>query len=73
MSDPCQPDAWMCFGPEFYALMGATGGVVVGGMVGLLAGAFIPADQWERVPLERLRVSFAPMRDRVTVGVSVDF
>ena len=73
MSEPCQPDAWMCFGPEFYAVMGATGGVVVGGMVGLLAGAFIPADQWERVSLDRLRVSFAPRRDGASVGVSVRF
>jgi hypothetical protein len=37
-------------------------------------GALIKTDRWEEVPLDRLRVSFAPKRDgRFTVGFRIAF
>ena len=38
-------------------------GAGVGFGVGLIAGFLWKADRWEEVPLDRLRVSFAPRRD----------
>ena len=55
-AEACEPDAWMCFGPEFYAMAGAAIGAVAGGLVGSWAGALTPGG-WERVPPTRLVVS----------------
>ena len=49
----------------------------VGGGLGLLFGTIVglavKSDRWEEVPLDRLRVSFAPGRDRVSFGFSFAF
>lgn len=59
-------------------LTGGAWGSVVGGVLGTafgaLIGASIKTDRWEEVPLDRLRVSFAPQRDaRFALGFSVSF
>ncbi len=42
--------------------------------MGAMTGSFIKADRWEEVPLDQLRVSFAPERDgRFAFGLSVAF
>ncbi len=49
---------------------GFFGGLLVGGIL----GALIPDDQWQQVPLDRLRVGITPQRDgRVALGASVRF
>ncbi len=46
----------------------------VGGVIGLIAGATITTDRWNEVPVDRLRVSFAPQRDgRFALGLSMRF
>ncbi len=46
----------------------------IGAVVGGVVGAFIwKTDKWEEVPLDRLRVSFAPKRDGFAFGLSVAF
>jgi hypothetical protein len=50
------------------ASFGAAAGLVIGPIVGAVRGG------WQEVPLERVRVSFAPQRDgRLALGVSVRF
>ena len=53
-------------------------GAVVGGLLGLVTGIAIGANirtqEWGNVPLDQLRVSFAPQRDgRFGLGLSVRF
>jgi hypothetical protein len=55
------------------AAVGAIVGVPLGLLVGGVAGAFVKTDRWEEVPLDRLRVSFAPKRDGFAFGLSVAF
>ncbi|MFC1639849.1 hypothetical protein ACFL3B_03685 [Gemmatimonadota bacterium] len=55
--------------PLFWAITLAVPGVFVGGIV----GAFIKTDRWEEVPLDRLRVSFAPRREGFALGLSLSF
>lgn len=55
-AEACEPDAWLCFGPEVYAMAGAVAGGAIGGLVGSWAGALTPGG-WERVPPTRLAVS----------------
>ncbi|MFC1639224.1 hypothetical protein ACFL3B_00505 [Gemmatimonadota bacterium] len=48
----------------------------IGGGVGLVVGAIVGAssrERWEEVPLDRLRVSFAPQRDGFAVGFTIAF
>jgi hypothetical protein len=46
----------------------------VGGLFGALFGLASSGERWEEVPLDRLRVSFAPQRDgRFALGLSVSF
>ena len=49
--------------------IGAATGLLLGGVI----GAVNRADHWEEVPLDRLRVSFAPQRDRVSFGLRIAF
>ena len=53
------------------------GGLVVGAggaLLGAVVGALGKTDRWEEVPLDRLRVSFAPQRDgRFGLRLSVGF
>ena len=62
-------------GPGTAAVMcGGIGALLVGAPVGGFIGAFTITDRWEEVPLDRLRVSFAPQRDgRFALGLSVSF
>ena len=41
--------------------------------LGAIVGALIKTDRWEEVPLDRLRVGFAPQRDRVSLGLRIAF
>lgn len=54
---PCPPDSFLCFGEGFYVMIGALGGAAIGGMTGMLVGAFIPGDHWEKVSKDRLRLT----------------
>ncbi|MFC1639848.1 hypothetical protein ACFL3B_03680 [Gemmatimonadota bacterium] len=54
-------------------LMGILTGAVLGGVVGGAVGALIKTDRWEEVPLDRLRVSFAPQRDGFALGLTYRF
>ncbi len=65
-------------GPEVtagqWALMGAGVGGLVGLVVGLGVSPLIKTERWEEVPLDRLRVSVAPQRDRrLGIGLAVAF
>ncbi len=53
---------------------GSAVGAAVGAAFGALIGASIKTERWEEVPLDRLRVSFAPQRDgRFALAASVRF
>ncbi len=53
-----------------FGLFFGAGGALIGGVI----GALIKSDRWEEVPLDQLRVSFAPQRDgRFAFGLSVRF
>ncbi len=54
-------------------LVSAAFGGLSGLVIGTAVGAFIKTDHWEEVPLDRLRVSFAPQRDRFAFGLRVTF
>jgi hypothetical protein len=65
---------------DFFELGGgvnaALSGLLYGGLgagVGLLVGNFVTIDRWQDVPLDRVRVSFAPQRDGLALGASVRF
>jgi len=45
----------------------------LGAGVGAVTGAFIKTDRWEEVPLEQVRVSVAPQRGGVVIGISMAF
>ncbi|MFC1639855.1 hypothetical protein ACFL3B_03715 [Gemmatimonadota bacterium] len=48
--------------------------VAIGAVPGAIAGALIKSgDRWEEIPLDRLRVSFVPQRDRVSFGLRIAF
>ena len=75
MTPSCPPDKW-CLGPSAAdaALILTPIAVIVGAGIGALIGSGIHGDRWEEVPLDRLRVSFAPQRDgRFGLGLSVRF
>ncbi len=56
------------------ALIGAILGGAGGAILGAILGGTIKTEHWEEVPLDRLRVSFAPQRDgRFAFGLSVRF
>ena len=66
---PC-PSRFFCGALRFLGYGAIGSGVGLG--VGTILGA--PSrDRWEEVPLDRLRVSFAPKRDGFEVGLSVAF
>ncbi|MDH3456271.1 MAG: hypothetical protein OER90_05465 [Gemmatimonadota bacterium] len=52
---------------------GAGIGGGAGAISGLLIGALIKTDKWERVAVDRLRVSVVPRRDGFGVGASIAF
>ena len=55
------------------AVVGPIAGAFIGGFVGGLVGKAVRKHIWEEVPLDRLRLSFAPQGDRLAVGVSVSY
>ena len=62
------------FGLGGTALVGGFLGGGLGAGVGLLVGNFLTVDDWVDVPLDQLRVSFAPHRDgRFALGFNVAF
>ena len=64
LSDDVDLTLWVTF------VIGAIGGLAGG----IIAGNWIKTERWEKVPLERLRVSLAPQRDgRFALGFSVRF
>ncbi len=54
-------------------MVGVTLGCVLGTSVGTIIGSHFRIDRWEEVPLDGLRVSFAPSRDRFAFGLSLSF
>jgi hypothetical protein len=69
---------WDCFmvpqSTGEQAALGGLAGVIIGAGIGALIGASSKTDRWEEVPLDRLRVSFAPQRDgRFTLGFTFAF
>ena len=54
---PCGSGSFLCFGEGFYVMIGALGGAAIGGVTGMLVGAFIPGDHWEKVSKDRLRLT----------------
>ena len=48
-------------------------GAMLGAPVGGLVGKLVEVDRWEEVPLDRVRVSFAPRREGFALGLSVSF
>ncbi len=73
---PCPRSGWFCSrwtaGTKAGALAVVFGGV--GGVIGLIIGASTTTERWVEVPLDRLRVSFAPQRDgRFALGLSMRF
>ncbi len=61
-----------CGAEEVAALAVVFGGL--GGVIGLIIGASTTTERWVEVPLDRLRVSFAPQRDgRFALGLSMRF
>ncbi len=56
-----------------YLVLGG-GGTIAGLLIGSIVGALITTERWEEIPLDRLRVSFAPQRDgRFALGLLVRF
>ena len=51
----------------------AIGLAIPGLVIGTVAGALIKTDRWEEVPLDRVRVSLAPTRDGVSLGMRIAF
>jgi hypothetical protein len=58
-------DFGQAFGPPVGAAIGLVAGVVI--------GSLIKSDKWQEVPLDRLRLTVAPRRDRVTLAAAVSF
>ena len=52
---------------------GFVGGALLGGVVGGFIGKLVETDRWEEVPLDRLRVSFAPKRGGFSLAMGVAF
>ncbi len=75
--DPsCSGSGWFCwrFTAEEKAALGAVGLGGLGAVIGLIAGAASGSERWEKVPLDRVRVSVGPQRDgRLGFGASVRF
>lgn len=57
---PCPPGSFLCFDEGYYVMLGAMTGAAIGGMAGVLVGAFIPGDHWEKVSKDRLRLTMNP-------------
>jgi hypothetical protein len=77
--EECVPEGWFdCMftldSEGQAAALGGLVGVLLGAGLGAITGAFIKTERWEEVPLDRLRVSFAPKRDgRFALGMTVSF
>ena len=54
-------------------MVGAGTGASLGLLTGLTIGALVMTERWERVPLDRVLLSFAPERDGFALGMSVSF
>jgi hypothetical protein len=59
---------------EHAALLGAGALGLAGTVVGAFVGLSIKTERWEEVPLDQLRLGFAPQCDgRLGIGLSVAF
>ena len=68
------PPGWFSFTAEEKVVMEAIGFGLVGGAIWSIVGAVLPAHHWEEIPLDRVRVSFAPQRDgRFALGLTYRF
>ncbi len=73
-SGSCSGERFLIRTQETCIRVSTVGGAVVGTFLGLAVGAVIMTDRWQEVPLDRVRVSFGPLRDgRLGVGASVRF
>ena len=69
-----QQCSMICFSPSESAAIGAAVIGIPGLLIGIVAGALSKSDRWEEVPLERVRVSFAPLGGGTcSLGLSVGF
>ena len=65
-----EPNPWVPnMGPAYGVAIGAPVGLIVGAII----GSFIKDEEWEEVPLDRVRVSIAPQRDGFAFGLTVNF
>ena len=55
------------------AVVAPIAGAFIGGFLGGLVGKAFRKHRWEAVPLDRLRLSLAPERHRLTVGLSLSY
>ncbi len=67
----CMDDA--CFSDTGIGVLTGTVIGAGGALVGAIVGAFIKTYRWEEVPVDRLRVSFAPKRDGFALAFSIAF
>jgi hypothetical protein len=58
---------------EVIVAAGGVTGALSGALVGLIVGGLIKTDKWEKVPLERLRVSVVAQGDGFGLGASIAF
>jgi hypothetical protein len=65
-----EPNPWV---PNLGPIYGLAIGAPVGMILGAIIGSFVKHEEWEEVPLDQLRVSFAPQRERFTFGVRLVF
>ena len=56
---------------EHAALLGAALFAPLGSVVGAIDGAFIGKEQWQEVPLEKIRMSFIPKRHKARIRMTV--
>jgi hypothetical protein len=71
---PSLGDGGGCDGGKAATIAGTTAVLGIGvGLIGAGIGALLGGERWEEVPLDRLRVSFAPRRDGFALGLSVSF
>ena len=76
--EECVPEGWFdcMLAPQSEGQAAVLGGILggsFGAAFGAVLGAGIKTDRWEEVPLDRLRVSFAPKRDGFAVAMKVSF
>jgi hypothetical protein len=71
--DRCSRTSFFCLTRGESTGLGAAGGAIVGGLLGLAVGAVWTTDRWADVPVDRLRVRVVPQRGGFRLGASIAF